>query len=200
MGSDGDDSSGEFDFPAATRFETRGARAKEAALEGDARAQHSLGLLYYGGYGGLGQSDELSAMWHGAAAAFGNWDAVAVLGGCLRKGSGIEENAALGLRLISLASAAENSTGLIKVGGLLEEQGDLTGALVLFRQAAEQGSALGMFCVGWVMWYRKWKTATKNAGNPHDSLSAQQLWRRAAGTNAQKSALYCMCRRKILGL
>lgn len=42
---------------------------KKAAIEGDVQAQHSLGLLYFGGYGGLEQSDELSAMWHAAAAA-----------------------------------------------------------------------------------------------------------------------------------
>ena len=101
-----------FDGP----LETRGFGARQAAIKGDARAMHTLGLLYFGGYGGLPQSNVCSARWHAAAAAAGNWDAVAVLGGCLRKGAGVERDESLGLKLIGLSSGVDNVQGLIKQG------------------------------------------------------------------------------------
>lgn len=100
-----------------TDFATRGVPVRKAALEGDTRAQHSLGLLHWGGYGGVVQSDALSAKWHAAAAAGGNWDAVAVLGGCLRKGVGVSQDEVLGIRLIHQSAAAGSPAGLIKKGG-----------------------------------------------------------------------------------
>jgi len=52
--------------------------------------------------------------------------------------------------------------------GLLEEEGDLAGALALFKGAADQRCALGAFLVGWAMLHREWKVATKSVGLPRD--------------------------------
>ena len=106
-------------------FESRGSGVRAAAIKGDARAMHTLGLLYFGGYGGLQQSDVCSARWHAAAAAAGNWDAVAVLGGCLRKGAGTKRDEALGLKFIALSSEVDNVQGLIKQGTIPRTKQDM---------------------------------------------------------------------------
>ena len=72
---------GEFVFSTDVHAD-RYAEAEEAAFTGDARAQHTLGLLLFGGVGGCEPDARQSAYWHAAAAAQGNLDALATLGGC----------------------------------------------------------------------------------------------------------------------
>ena len=94
----------------------------DKALEEDSTAQHSLGLLYHMGYGGVLQSDEYSTKWHAISALYGNIDAIAVLGGCLRKGSGIKQNKELGLELIYYAAEKLSPFGLVKKAHVIEQE------------------------------------------------------------------------------
>jgi len=45
----------------------------------------------------------VAAKWHAAAAVAGNYDAIAVLGGCLRKGAGVPQDIPAGIRLIEVS-------------------------------------------------------------------------------------------------
>lgn len=88
-------------------FDKRGIVWFNEAQRGDSRAQQSLGLLWYNnGKGGLTELDSItteerwrrSAFWHSMAAVQGNLDALAILGGCVRTGKGVEGNRELGMR------------------------------------------------------------------------------------------------------
>ena len=94
---------GEFVFSTDVHAD-RYAEAEEAAFTGDARAQHTLGLLLFGGVGGCEPDARQSAYWHAAAAAQGNLDALATLGGCVRRGAGAAQDEAAGVALIAAAA------------------------------------------------------------------------------------------------
>jgi TPR repeat protein len=96
---------GEFVFSTDVHAD-RYAEAEEAAFAGDARAQHTLGLLLFGGVGGCEPDARQSAYWHAAAAAQGNLDALATLGGCVRRGAGAAQDEATGVALIEAAAEA----------------------------------------------------------------------------------------------
>ena len=142
-----------FAHPAAQEL------CEEAAYAGDALAQHTMGLLHYSGIGGAERDARLSACWHAAAAAQGNVEALAVLGGCVRRGVGVEQDAQMGIQLIEAAAAAGSPCGLVKLGALHEEgeYGDQPADQYLaarhFSRAASQGSALGLFNYGWSLVY-----------------------------------------------
>ena len=96
---------GEFVFSTDVHAD-RYAEAEEAAFAGDARAQHTLGLLLFGGVGGCEPDARHSAYWHTAAAAQGNLDALATLGGCVRRGetAGVAQDETVGVALITAAA------------------------------------------------------------------------------------------------
>ena len=96
---------GEFVFSTDVHAD-RYVEAEEAAFAGDARAQHTLGLLLFGGVGGCEPDARHSAYWHAAAAAQGNLDALATLGGCVRRGetAGVAQDETVGVALITAAA------------------------------------------------------------------------------------------------
>ena len=149
---------GEYRFPRTAGihapYGTRFATALAAARTGDAAAMHTAGLLLYYGSGGAPQDSRRSAEWHAAAAARGNLDALAVLGGCVRNGVGAASEEALGIRLIVATAAAQSAAGLNKLG-VLHEEGLLPGeapdarrAAQLFAASAATGNALGLLYHG----------------------------------------------------
>mmetsp|Transcript_27471 Transcript_27471/g.85952 ORF Transcript_27471/g.85952 Transcript_27471/m.85952 type:complete len:480 (-) Transcript_27471:120-1559(-) len=140
---------GEFRFaPASTAAtmrlatEERYSAVADAAHGGDGTAQHTLGLLHYSGVGGAQRDERESAYWHAAAAVAGNVEALATLGGCVRRGVGAELDEAAGLDIITACAAAGSPVGLVKLG-VCHEDGDLPGkpadaqrAAALFESAA----------------------------------------------------------------
>lgn len=144
---------GEMRF-SGVAHEERYAIAEPLANLGDSQAMHSLGLLLFSGVGGAPCDERLSAQWHAAAVAQGNVDALATLGGCVRRGVGAAQNEVTGVRLIEAAAAAGSPVGLTKLGVLYDEgtsgfAQDSWRACQLFEQAASAGSALGLFNYGW---------------------------------------------------
>jgi hypothetical protein len=110
---------------------------QQAAYDGDPSAQHSLGLLLWNGFAGV-QDEIASAQWHAAAACQGHLDAMAVLGGCLRTGTGVQENEDLGIQFIEWCARQGNPTGINKQAALLEsEDDDYNGALRLYQSCLE---------------------------------------------------------------
>ncbi|EOD08474.1 hypothetical protein EMIHUDRAFT_446345, partial [Emiliania huxleyi CCMP1516] len=122
--------------------EERYSAVADAAHGGDGTAQHTLGLLHYSGVGGAQRDERESAYWHAAAAVAGNVEALATLGGCVRRGVGAELDEAAGLDIITACAAAGSPVGLVKLG-VCHEDGDLPGkpadaqrAAALFESAA----------------------------------------------------------------
>ncbi|KAJ1487541.1 hypothetical protein T484DRAFT_1888900 [Baffinella frigidus] len=171
---------GEYDFGLDfTAFGARAARAAEAAHAPrfDATAQHSLGLLLHLGVGGCDADAFASARWHAAAAAQGHLDALATLGGCVRKGGGCGRDEVVGVALIEACARADVPVGLNKLGGLWESgdhygYADCARAFKCFEKAAEAGSALGLFNVGHALFY--------GIGVAPDAQRAAECWRAAA--------------------
>ena len=80
--------------------------------------------------------------------------------------------------------------------GLLEEEGDLAGALALYKIAADQRSALGAFLVGWAMLHREWKVATQSVGLPRDpSVRESEREGREGARGILSNAAQNACRR-----
>ena len=172
---------GEYDFSDAElqSWDERYAVLEAPAYEGDSRAMQSLGLLYYGGIGGVPSADErFSAQWHAASAARGNLDALATLGGCIRRGVGAEQHEVLGVELVRAAAAAGSPVGLTKLGNLHDDGAsglaqDSWAAAQCFARAAEPGtSALGLFAHGWSLVY--------GIGSPRDVENGFAAWAAAA--------------------
>jgi TPR repeat protein len=147
---------GEYIFSADTPFAGRFACIEPFALAGDPLAAQTLGLLLFSGVGGCSSDLRASAKWHAASAAQGNLDALAVLGGCIRRGSGVEQDEAMGRAIIEATAAAGSPVGLCKLGVMLDEgqcgmTQDSWAAARCFEAAAAQASALGQFNWGWAL-------------------------------------------------
>jgi len=171
---------GELLFNSSVAHADRFCVAEPLALAGDARAMQTLGLLHFSGVGGAQCDLHESARWHGSAAASGNIDALATLGGCVFRGAGAEQDAQRGLQLIEAAAAAGSAVGLTKLGVLYDEgTSELTGgasdpwrAAKHFEAAAATGSALGLFNLGWAL--------VHGIGTGRDVVRGLELWREAA--------------------
>jgi TPR repeat protein len=140
---------GEFRHAAATTVERlraatseRFAAVKDAAHNRDPLAMHTLGLLHYSGVGGASRDETKSAYWHAAAAAEGNIEALATLGGCVRRGVGAAQDKSIGIVIIEACAAAGSAVGLVKLGVMHEEGAvpglppDFNAAANLFERAA----------------------------------------------------------------
>ena len=188
---------GEYRFPDEPseyhrRYEVAAAASSLDASDG--AAMHTLGLLTYAGVGGAPKDSRQSAVWHAAAAARGNLDAVAVLGGCVRNGVGAAKDELAGLILIRAAAACSVASGLNKLGVLYEEgtlpegQVDEAQAAQLYEQSAATGSALGLFYYGWALYHGVgvrqdetagigyWKRSASRAPDEGSDESAYALW------------------------
>lgn len=148
---------GEYEFAADLAFDERFGIVEPMAEAGDPLAAQTLGLLLFSGVGGCTVADpRASAQWHAASAAQGNLDALATLGGCVRRGVGAEQDEKTGTALIEAAAAASSPVGLCKLG-VLHDEGlsgfamDSWRAAQCFEAAAAQGSALGLFNFGFAL-------------------------------------------------
>jgi TPR repeat protein len=148
---------GEMSLPLSIPYNERYSYFLKEAERGDARAQHSVGLLLWNGFGSVDIDPEESSKWHAAAAIQGNVDALAVLGGCIRTGTGIgkHKNIALGLKCIEYTAMISNPSGVNKKAALLESNDDWFGAARLYEQCyndeAAKKNALLMFNLGFCL-------------------------------------------------
>ena len=177
---------GEAHMPNNIPFSERGEYFRQQALKGCPRSQHSYGLLLWNGFvssasGDEGSGDENGGLWiernpqesakfHAAAAYQHHLDGIAVFGGCLRTGTGLEgvekqsskmkktnskskqsttskvlrkrsDNLALGLKIIDFCSSVGNPSGVNKKGALLESNGDESKSVKLYKECVESGRA-----------------------------------------------------------
>jgi len=171
---------GEKEFPLDNNehYSQRYNYFRDAANEGCPKAQHSLGLLLWSGFGNVETNPEESAKYHAAAARQYHLDAIAVLGGCLRTGSGVQKrNVQLGLNLIDFSASMGNPSGINKKAALKEQNDDYEAAFELYRNCHRNGkaNALTLFNLAWCYYHGEgtvkdrekglllWKDATKMA-------------------------------------
>lgn len=162
---------GEARLPVDIPYPERGEYFMNRALyHGCPYAQQSYALLLWNGFGGVKQDAKLSAQFHAAAALQHNLDAVAVLGGCLRTGTGIKRNVALGLSLIEFSASCGNPSGVNKKAALLESNDDEVGAFRLYENCYENGAANALlkFNLGWCY--------VNGSGVRKDSAKGIELW------------------------
>mmetsp|Transcript_48534 Transcript_48534/g.117407 ORF Transcript_48534/g.117407 Transcript_48534/m.117407 type:complete len:343 (+) Transcript_48534:72-1100(+) len=168
---------GEATLPKDVPYSERGEYFREQAmLHGCPKAQHSYALLLWNAFGGVRRDARASARFHAAAALQHNLDAVAVLGGCLRTGTGVRRNVVLGLSLIDFSASNGNPSGVNKKAALLESNGDDVGAFRLYQEGYDENdllsNALLGFNLGWCY--------VHGTGVPKDVDRGIQLWKEAA--------------------
>jgi len=81
---------------------------------------------------------------------------MAVFGGCLRTGKGVNRNVSLGLKLIDYCASIGNPTGVNKKAALLESNQDEKGAVKLYESCYQSGNAnaLLLMNLGWCIMNR----------------------------------------------
>jgi hypothetical protein len=171
---------GEAKLPPGSSFSDRAEQFRQEAVQGCPIAQHSYGLLLWSGFGGVTRDADASARWHAAAAAQNHLDGMAVLGGCLRTGTGIKKsnksNSSLGVRLIDYCASQHNPTGVNKKAALLVETNlDERGAADLYQACwnREKINALLLFNLGWCF-------VNGEGVDRKDASRGETLWRDAA--------------------
>jgi len=166
---------GEAKLPNHIHYSQRAEYFRKEANKGCPKAQHSLALLLWSGFGGANRNAEESAKFHAAAARQNHLDGMAVLGGCLRTGTGVKRNVTLGLQLIEFSANNGNPTGVNKKAALLESDDDYYGAFDLYNSCYESSSvnALMLFNLGWCL-YNAQGVDEKNA------KKGMQLWKDAS--------------------
>lgn len=141
---------GEAMLPEGIDFSDRARHFLQEAKRGCPKAQHSIALLLWNEYGGVEREAVTSAKWHAAAAIQGHLDGMALLGGILRTGTGLEaivskkkqkQNVSLGLHLIDYCAQMNNPTGVNKKAALLEIDEDHEGAFHLYQDCYDRGNA-----------------------------------------------------------
>mmetsp|Transcript_2846 Transcript_2846/g.3264 ORF Transcript_2846/g.3264 Transcript_2846/m.3264 type:complete len:331 (+) Transcript_2846:84-1076(+) len=168
-------SRGEARLPGHIPYSERGEFFMNKALHhGCPYAQHSYALLLWNGFGTVEQNAKASAQWHAAAALQHNLDAVSVLGGCLRTGTGIKRNVGLGLSLIEFSASCGNPSGVNKKAALLESNDDEEGAFRLYKNCYDNGAANALlkFNLGWCY--------VHGSGVKKDTSKGIALWQESA--------------------
>lgn len=142
---------GEKDIPEGMTFSERAMYFQQEAEKGCPKAQHSLGLLYWNGFANVKVNEKKSAKFHAAAALQNHLDAIAVLGGCIRTGTGIKKDVTLGLKMIEFCALQNNPSGVNKKCRLLEDNDNESDAFRLYKENYELGrvNALLLFNLGW---------------------------------------------------
>jgi TPR repeat protein len=166
---------GEASLPASISYSERAIWWEEQACTGDARAQHSLGLVLWSGFG-ISTDEVASAKWHAAAAAQNHLDGMVLLGGCLRTGTGVPtKDVTLGLQLIDYCAQQWNPTGVNKKAALLEADDDYRGAVDLYTGCLERGNAnaLLLFNLGYCLVHG-------DGIDKKDVQRGEELWKEAA--------------------
>ena len=128
---------------------------KEAAEQGNAEAQNSLGIMYYNGEG-VEKNYTEAVKWYRKAAEQGNADAHINLGNRYYYGEGVEKNYSEAVKWYRKAAEqgnarGQNNLGLSYYNGEGVEK-NYTEAVKWFRKAAEQGYAWAQNSLG-IMYY-----------------------------------------------
>ena len=182
---------GEANLAETVKFGDRAEYFRQEALKGCPKSQHSYGLMLWNGFGNVERDARVSVKFHAAAAFQNHLDGMAVLGGCLRTGTGLKQNVALGLRIIEYCASVGNPSGINKKAALLELNKDEFHAVDLYEKCLEGGrvNALLLFNLGWCLVngqgvYKKdvdrgialWKEATKRAPDEGSEEAAWYLY------------------------
>lgn len=142
-------------------FSKRKAHFYNEAMKGCPKSQHSYGLLLWSGFdtnindgnSNTQQNAQESAKFHAAAAYQNHLDSIAILGGCLRKGSGVKKkDIEVGIQLIEYSAQAGNPSGINKKAALLQElESDESAAFNLYEKSYKNDriNALLLFNLGW---------------------------------------------------
>jgi hypothetical protein len=117
-------------------------RDRPAAEQGDAKAQHNIGVLYANGWG-VPQDYAEAMRWYRKAAAQGNSRSQNNVGALYRNGRGVPQNYTEAMRWFRMAadrgeSVAQYNVGVLYINGLGVPR-SRDEALKWFREAAAQG-------------------------------------------------------------
>ncbi|EOD15085.1 hypothetical protein EMIHUDRAFT_119510 [Emiliania huxleyi CCMP1516] len=152
---------------------------RQAAEQGDARAQGRLGLMYAVGRGGLAKDEARAVELWRQAAEQGDADAQFHLGFMYEAGrGGLAKDEAKAVELWRQAAEQGDAQAQFRLGVMYEAgrgglAKDEVRAAELWRQAAEQGEARAQFRLG-VMY------EAGRGGLAKDEARAVELWRQAA--------------------
>ena len=169
------------------RTEEDGIRAlglfENAAAQGDAEAQYSVGYIYEG-FEGLERDDAKAAEWYGKAAAQGHAKAQNNLAFLYRKGYGIPKDIAKAVELYKKAgrqgcTIAQTNLGYMYKYGTEIGQ-DYGKAAEWFRKAAEQGNPTGQVNLA--------KLYDEGKGVPRDYAEAAKWYLKAAEQGIKPAA------------
>jgi TPR repeat protein len=140
---------------AATRkdYATALEKWRSAAQQGDARAQHKLGVMYELGRG-VEKDHKEAVRWYKLAAAQGDANAQINLGSMYADGTGVARNDQEAVRWYKLSAAQGDSYGQAKLG-MMYELGrgvpqDYKEAVHWYRLAAAQGLAIAQTKLGFI--------------------------------------------------
>ncbi len=120
---------------------------QKAADQGDSRAQRDLAFMYERGLG-VPADPARAAEWNRKAAAQGNAEAQLQLARAHDQGSGVDKNPAEARRWYGKAAGAEQPAAQLALARKALEQGNCTGAIRWYTEAAEHGEAEAMFGLG----------------------------------------------------
>jgi uncharacterized protein len=120
---------------------------QKAADQGDPRAQRDLAFMYERGLG-VPADPALAAEWNRKAAAQGNAEAQLQLARALDQGSGVNKNPAEARRWYAKAAGTEEPAAQLALARKALAQGNCTGAIHWYTEAAEHGAPEAMFGLG----------------------------------------------------
>ena len=148
---------------------------RHAAEQGDARAQHDLGVGYATGEG-VPQDDAEAVRWYRLAAEQGLAESQVNLGGMYDNGRGVPQDNAEAVRWYCLAAAQGDATAQYNLGqnyttgeGVPQDGAE---AVRWYRLAADQGHATAQYNLGFIY--------ENGEGVPLDYAEAERWYRLAA--------------------
>lgn len=161
---------------------------KPAAHEGNAEAQHRLGMLYFNGLH-VEKNYEMARQWLYKAHANGHAGATSSLGLLYENGEGVESDPKRAFRLYKKSAKAGNPAGQANLGRAYRQgigiERDYSAAATWFRRAANmnvaeaQAALAGLYAIG--------------KGVPQDSDQALSLAAQAANNgSARGQSLYAV--------
>ena len=158
---------GEASLPKSTPYSKRLSYFHSNAMQGCPKAQHSYALLLWNGFGGMPSNPIASARWHAASALQYHLDGMALLGGCLRTGTGVQRNVMLGLKLIDYCASHNNPSGINKQAAIMESNQNDLGARQLYEECRRSGNVNSLLYMnlGWSYLY----------GNPYETKKENNL-------------------------
>lgn len=165
------------DDPDAAERRANAKRIREAAEDGDVKAQLALGLMHATGGQGVRHSYKDAAKWFKAASAQGDAHATYYLGVLYSIGKGVDQDSDEALRLFRAAAAKNDPAAMVAIGDAYNDgdgvSEDAKQAYSWYKRAAEMNYPRGQTMVGWFM-------LTGRGGAPKDSKQAAGMVRAGA--------------------